>query len=53
MHLHFIAKNIERVGDHTTGIAEQVIYLATGAMPDGDRPKADNTASKGGTGGPA
>ena len=41
MHLHFIAKNIERVGDHATGIAEQVIYLATGAMPDEARPKSD------------
>lgn len=41
MHLHFIAKNIERVGDHATGIAEQVIYLATGAMPDDARPKSD------------
>lgn len=40
MHLHFIAKNIERVGDHATTIAEQVIYLATGAMPDDPRPKA-------------
>ncbi|PRD36299.1 phosphate transport system regulatory protein PhoU [Gemmobacter lutimaris] len=39
MHLHFIAKNIERVGDHATGIAEQVIYLVTGAMPDEERPK--------------
>ncbi len=44
MHLHFIAKNIERVGDHVTGIAEQVIYLVTGALPEGERPKADNTA---------
>ena len=51
MHLHFIAKNIERVGDHATGMAEQVIYLATGALPDADRPKADNTAST--TGGAA
>jgi phosphate transport system protein len=41
MHLHFIAKNIERVGDHATGIAEQVIYLATGAMPEEARPKSD------------
>ena len=41
MHLHFIAKNIERVGDHATTIAEQVIYLATGALPDEDRPKAE------------
>jgi phosphate transport system protein len=41
MHLHFIAKNIERAGDHATGIAEQAIYLATGSMPGEDRPKAD------------
>lgn len=41
MHLHFIAKNIERVGDHATGIAEQVIYLVSGAMPEDDRPKAE------------
>jgi phosphate transport system protein len=40
MHLHFIAKNIERVGDHATTIAEQVIYLATGSMPEDPRPKA-------------
>jgi phosphate transport system protein len=44
MHLHFIVKNIERVGDHATGIAEQVIYLVTGTLPTEDRPKADNTA---------
>jgi phosphate transport system protein len=45
MHLHFIAKNIERVGDHATGIAEQVTYLITGALPNDDRPKADTTAA--------
>ncbi len=45
MHLHFIAKNIERVGDHATGIAEQVIYLVTGALPEEKRPKADMTSS--------
>ncbi len=44
MHLHFIAKNIERVGDHATGIAEQTLYLVTGALPEDDRPKADTTA---------
>lgn len=44
MHLHFIAKNIERVGDHATGIAEQVIYLVTGQMPDEARPKGDTTS---------
>ena len=47
MHLHFIAKNIERVGDHATAIAEQVIYLATGDLPGEDRPKADLTAATG------
>jgi phosphate transport system protein len=45
MHLHFIAKNIERVGDHATTIAEQVIYLATGAMPGGARPKGEGVIS--------
>jgi phosphate transport system protein len=44
MHLHFIAKNIERVGDHATGIAEQAIYLVTGDLPDDDRPKKDRTS---------
>ena len=44
MHLHFIAKNIERMGDLTTSIAEQTIYVATGSMPDEDRPKADLTS---------
>ncbi|HMO08839.1 MAG TPA: phosphate signaling complex protein PhoU [Paracoccaceae bacterium] len=43
MHLHFIAKNIERVGDHATGIAEQVIYLVTGTLPADQRPKGDMT----------
>ncbi|OIQ69987.1 hypothetical protein GALL_484070 [mine drainage metagenome] len=44
MHLHFIAKNIERMGDHATSIAEQVIYLVTGALPDDNRPKGDDTS---------
>ncbi|MGI3210040.1 phosphate signaling complex protein PhoU [Roseovarius tibetensis] len=44
MHLHFIAKNIERMGDHATSIADQTIYLVTGEMPDEDRPKGDTTA---------
>ena len=44
MHLHFIAKNIERMGDHVTSIAEQVVYLVTGERPDEARPKADKTS---------
>ncbi len=44
MHLHFIAKNIERMGDLVTNMAEQVIYLATGEMPDDNRPKDDRTS---------
>ncbi len=44
MHLHFIAKNVERMGDHCTSIAEQVTYLITGAHPDEARPKADETS---------
>ena len=44
MHLHFIAKNIERMGDHVTSIAEQVIYLVTGEMPDEERTKKDRTS---------
>jgi phosphate transport system protein len=46
MHLHFIAKNIERVGDHATAVAEQVIYLVTGSMPEDERPKIDSTGTE-------
>jgi len=45
MHLHFIAKNTERMGDHVTSIAEQVIYLVSGEMPDDPRPKDDQTST--------
>lgn len=50
MHLHFIAKNVERMGDHATSIAEQVIYLVTGDLPDDSRPKASSVPSDVGTG---
>lgn len=43
MHLHFISKNMERMGDHVTSIAEQVVYLVTGEMPEERRPKSDDT----------
>ena len=41
-HLLFIAKNIERIGDHSTNVAEQVHYLVTGEEIGRDRPKADD-----------
>ncbi len=42
-HLLFCAKNIERIGDHTTNIAETVHYLVTGETLAIDRPKADRS----------
>ena len=44
MHLLFIAKNIERMGDHTTAVAEQIHYVVTGKLPEDDRPKSDLTS---------
>ena len=46
-HLLFCAKNIERVGDHATNIAETIFYMATGAQPQGERPKDDTSNSVG------
>jgi phosphate transport system protein len=46
MHLHFIGKNIERMGDHVTAIAEQVVYLVTGEYPEEDRAKSDVTSTQ-------
>lgn len=43
-HLLFIAKNLERVGDHATNIAEMVYFSVTGEHP-GDRKKTDRTAT--------
>ncbi len=37
--LLFMLKNIERIGDHATNIAEQVYFLITGDYLEGDRPK--------------
>jgi phosphate transport system protein len=43
-HLLFMAKNLERIGDHTTNIAETVHYASTGeALPEG-RPKGETSA---------
>lgn len=44
-HLLFCAKNIERIGDHATNIAETIYYMTTGNQPAGERPKDDNTAT--------
>ena len=43
-HLLFVAKNIERIGDHATGIAEQVQFLVEGKLPEDDRPKSDDAS---------
>ena len=45
MHLHFIAKNTERMGDHVTAVAEQVVYLVTGEKPEDARDKGDVTST--------
>ncbi len=44
-HLLFGAKNIERIGDHTTNIAENIHYLIHGTTPLENRPKGDDTSS--------
>jgi phosphate transport system protein len=44
-HLLFGAKNIERIGDHATNIAETVYYLVHGAPITDQRPKGDTTSS--------
>ena len=46
-HLLFCAKNIERIGDHATNIAETIYYMATGAQPEGERPKDDTSNTVG------
>lgn len=44
MHLLFIAKNIERMGDHVADIAQEIIFLVTGKWPEDKRPKGDKTS---------
>lgn len=43
-HLIFCAKNIERIGDHVTNISENVYFIASGSMPEGERPKHDRSS---------
>ena len=40
-HLLFMAKNIERIGDHATNIAENLYYLVNGTPLEQARPKND------------
>jgi phosphate transport system protein len=42
-HLLFIAKNIERAGDHATNIAETVYFIETGQQLSGPRPKGESS----------
>ena len=44
MHVLFMAKNIERMGDNVADIAKEIIFMATGNWPEGDRAKSDKTA---------
>lgn len=44
IHLLFIAKNIERIGDHATNVAETIHYQETGTHIAEERPKGDDTA---------
>ena len=43
-HLLFITKNLERIGDYATGMAEQVYFLVNGEMLSDERPKIDISA---------
>ena len=43
-HLLFCAKNVERIGDHATNIAETIYYLAVGEPLADERPKSDTTS---------
>ena len=42
-HLLFCAKNIERIGDHATNIAETIYYIVTGDQMPAERPKEDKS----------
>ena len=44
IHLLFCAKNVERIGDHATNIAEAVHYMVEGHAIAGERPKGDTSS---------
>jgi len=43
-HLLFCAKNLERIGDHVTNVAENAYYVMTGTQLPANRPKLDETS---------
>ena len=43
-HQLFIAKNVERIGDHITGVAEQIIFVVSGEAPSEERPMDDSAS---------
>ena len=45
IHLLFCAKNIERMGDHATNIAETIYYMVEGHALTDERPKGDTTST--------
>ncbi|HBZ47830.1 MAG TPA: phosphate transport system regulatory protein PhoU, partial [Stenotrophomonas sp.] len=45
-HLLFMAKNLERVGDHATNIAENVWFLVHGEQALPPREKRDETSTE-------
>ena len=44
MHVLFMAKNIERMGDNIADIAKELIFMTTGDWPEGKRTKGDKTS---------
>jgi len=44
MHVMFMAKNIERMGDNVADIAKEIVYMTTGDWPEEKRVKGDKTS---------
>ena len=43
-HLMFVAKNLERIGDHATNIAEKIHFLVIGHPLTSERPQGDESS---------